>query len=36
MVYSTTLLLLVIVILLNIVAIFIRNRLRKKLAYGVF
>ncbi|HEX9652634.1 MAG TPA: phosphate ABC transporter permease PstA, partial [bacterium] len=36
MVYSTTLLLLVIVIMLNIVAIFIRNRLRKKLAYGVF
>ncbi len=36
MVYSTTLLLLLIVIFLNIFAIFIRNRLRKKLAYGVF
>lgn len=36
MVYSTTLLLLVIVILLNIVAITIRNRLRKKLSFAVF
>jgi phosphate transport system permease protein len=36
MVYSTTLLLLVIVILLNIVAIIIRNRLRRRLSFSVF
>ncbi len=36
MVYSTTLLLILIVILLNVVAISVRNRLRKKLAYSVF
>lgn len=36
MVYSTTLLLLLIVLLLNVMAITVRNRLRKKLAYGVF
>ncbi|MCG8604455.1 phosphate ABC transporter permease PstA [bacterium] len=36
MVYSTTLLLILIVVLLNIVAIFIRNRLRRKLAFSVF
>ncbi len=36
MVYSTTLLLIVIVMLLNIVAISIRNRLRKKVAYSIF
>lgn len=36
MVYSTTLLLLIIVILLNIVAITVRNRMRRKIAYSVF
>lgn len=36
MVYSTTLLLLLIVIFLNVFAIYIRNRLRKNLAYSVF
>lgn len=36
MVYSTTLLLLMIVVLLNVFAIYIRNRLKKKLAYSVF
>jgi phosphate transport system permease protein len=36
MVYSTTLLLLVIVILLNIVAITVRNRMRKRISYSVF
>ncbi len=36
MVYTTTLLLLLIVILLNALAIFVRNRLRKKLAFSVF
>ncbi|NIR47387.1 phosphate ABC transporter permease PstA [candidate division KSB1 bacterium] len=36
MVYSTTVLLLLIVLLLNVVAIAIRNRLRKKLAFSTF
>lgn len=36
MVYSTTLLLILIVVLLNAVAIFVRNRLRKRLSYSVF
>lgn len=36
MVYSTTLLLLVIVVLLNVIAIIVRNRMRKKIAYSVF
>ncbi len=36
MVYSTTLLLLLIVMLLNIVAIAVRNRLRRRLSYSVF
>ncbi len=36
MVYSTTLLLIAIVVLLNAVAIFVRNRLRKRLSYSVF
>ena len=36
MVYSTTLLLLVIVMSLNIVAIVVRNRLRRKVSYGIF
>ncbi len=36
MVYSTTLLLLLIVLLLNVVAIAVRNHLRKKLSYSAF
>ncbi len=36
MVYSTTLLLLVIVVFLNLFAIYVRNRLREKLAYSAF
>jgi phosphate transport system permease protein len=36
MVYSTTLLLILIVILLNVVAIYTRNKLRRKLAYSAF
>ncbi len=36
MVYSTTLLLLLIVVLLNVIAIVVRNRMRKKIAYSVF
>lgn len=36
MVYSTTLLLILIVLLLNVVAIVVRNRLKKRLAFSVF
>jgi phosphate transport system permease protein len=36
MVFATTLLLIVLVVMLNIVAIFIRERLRKKYATGAF
>jgi phosphate transport system permease protein len=36
MVFATTLLLIVLVVLLNITAIFIRERLRKKFATGAF
>ena len=36
MVYSTTLLLLMVVLLLNVVAIIVRNRLRKRTTYAIF
>jgi phosphate transport system permease protein len=36
MVYTTTLLLIGIIILLNLTAIFVRNRLRRRLRFGTF